>query len=150
MQFITNLFDIDFSAFVPKLPVFLGLTYTLLVLAMFAGPVALTVLGYFYLYRPTPEANFKFGFRTYFGMGSVQAWRYSQRIAGMIFGVLGIFLAIVSLIISLTFIGRNLSRVAGTAMVFLLCQVILVLAARLTVAILCAKHFDKDGNRRKG
>jgi hypothetical protein len=149
MDLITSLFDIDFSAFVPKLPVFLGLVRTLLVLVMFAGPVAMAVLGYFYLYRPTPEANFKFGFRTYFGMGSVQAWRYSQRIAGMVFGVLGIFLSVVSLIISLTFIGKDLSRIAGTAMVFLLCQLILVLAARVTVAILCAKHYDKNGNRRK-
>ena len=148
MDFITNLFDLDLSALVPEMPVFLGMVRTLLVLAMFAGPVAMTVLGYFYLFRPTPEANFRFGFRTYFGMGSVQAWRYSQRIAGMAFGALGILLLVVSLVIALTFIGKDLSQVAGTAMVYLLCQAILALLIRLVPAILCAKHYDKNGNRR--
>ena len=149
MGIITKLFEIDFTSFVPKLPVFLGLVRGLLVLAILAGPIAMVVLGGLYLFKPTPEANYKFGFRTYFGMGSVEAWRFSQRMAGMVFGALGIGLTVIMLIVMLFFIGKNLQQIAAICLVVLLVQVVLILAARLVVACLARKYFDKDGNRRK-
>lgn len=149
MGIITKLFEIDFTSFVPKLPVFLGLVRGLLVLAILAGPIAMVVLGGFYLFKPTPEANYKFGFRTYFGMGSVEAWRFSQRMAGMVFGALGIGLTVIMLIVMLFFIGKNLQQIAAICLVVLLVQVVLTLIARLVVACLARKYFDKDGNRRK-
>ena len=149
MDFIAKLFDIDFSVFVPKLPVFLGLVRTLLVLAVLAGPAALTTLGALYLFRPVPEANYRFGFRTYFGMGSVEAWRFSQRIAGLIFGALGALLTIIMLIVVFCFIGKDLLQVARTAVICLLWQVGLTLIARITISVIAGVYFDKNGNRRR-
>lgn len=149
MELITKLFDIDFAALVPELPVFLKLVRTLLALLMLAGPVALTVLGALYLFKPAPEANYNFGFRTYYGMGSIEAWQFSQKIAGLAFGALGAALLLIMLIVILCFIGKNLLQVAIMAMICLLCQVVLVLAARIVVAVLCKRYFDKDGNRRR-
>ena len=149
MGIITKLFEIDFASFVPKLPVFLGLVRGLLVMAILAGPICMIVLGGLYLYKPTPEANYKFGFRTYFGMGSVEAWRFSQRMAGMVFGALGIGLTVIMLVVMLFFIGKNLQQIAAICLVVLLIQALLILAARLVVACLARKYFDKDGNRRK-
>ena len=149
MELITKLFDIDFAALVPELPVFLGLTRTLLAFAMLAGPVTLLILGGLYLYKPAPEANYSFGFRTYYGMGSIEAWQFSQKIAGLIFGVLGAALLVIMLIVILFFIGKDLLQVAMIAMVCLLIQVVLILAARIVVAALCKKYFDKNGDRRK-
>lgn len=148
MELISKLFDMDLSKLVPKLPVFLGFTHTFLVLAVLIGPILLVTLGALYLFKPAPEANFKYGFRTYFGMGSIEAWQFSQRIAGLIFGALGVLLLVVMLIVVLTFIGKDLLRIAGTAIVCLSIQAVLALAARLTIAFLCWKYFDKDGNRR--
>ena len=149
MDFITKLFDIDFSVFIPKLPIFLGLTHTLLVLAVLAGPVTLTVLGALYLFRPVPEANYRFGFRTYFGMGSVEAWRFSQRIAGLIFGALGALLLVVMLIVVFCFIGKDLLQIAKIAVISLLWQVGLTLVARISLSIMVGMYFDKNGNRRR-
>lgn len=149
MELISNLFDMDLSKLVPDLPVFLGFVHTLLVLAVLIGPILLVVLGAFYLFKPAPEANFKYGFRTYFGMGSIEAWQFSQRIAGLIFGGLGALLLIIMFIVVLTFIGKDLFRIAGTAIVCLIIQAVLALAARVTISVLCWKYFDKDGNRRK-
>ncbi len=149
MEIITKLFDIDFASFVPKLPVLLGFIRGFLVLAILAGPIAMVVLGGMYLFKPTPEANYKFGYRTYFGMGSVEAWQFSQRMAGLVFGALGAALTVIMLVVMLFFIGKNLQQIAAICLVVLLVQAVLVLVARLVIAFLARKYFDKDGNRRK-
>lgn len=149
MELISKLFDMDLSKLVPKLPAFLGFMHTLLALAVLIGPILLVVLGALYLFKPAPEANFKYGFRTYFGMGSIEAWQFSQKIAGLIFGALGALLLIIMFIVVLTFIKKDLFQIAGTAIVCLIWEAVLTLAARLAASFLCWKYFDKDGNRRK-
>lgn len=149
MELISKLFDMDLSKLVPDLPVFLGLVNTLLVLAVLIGPILMVVLGALYLFKPAPEANYKYGFRTYFGMGSIEAWQFSQRIAGLIFGALGALLLIIMFIVVLTFIKKDLFQIAGTAIVCLIWQAILALAARVAISVLCWKYFDKDGNRKQ-
>jgi len=149
MSFITKLFDIDFGALVPKLPVFLGLMRTLMAFALLAGPVTMVILAALYLYKPAPEANYHFGYRTYYGMGSIEAWQFSQRFAGLIFGGLGAGLAVIMLIVILFFIGKTLLTVAIMVTVCLVIQVILLIAARIVIANQCKKYFDKDGNRRR-
>lgn len=149
MDFITKLFDLDLAKFVPEMSAFLGGLRALLVLAMLIGPVLLAALGAMYLLRPAPEANFKYGFRTYYGMGSIEAWRFSQKIAGLAFGGLGVLLLIVMFIVVLTFFGKDLFRIANTAIVCLLIQAVLTLIARVTVGILCCVYFDRNGDRRR-
>ena len=149
MDIITKLFDLDLSKFVPAMPVFLGALRALLVIIILAGPILLVTLGAMYLLRPAPEANFKYGFRTYYGMGSVEAWKFSQKIAGLAYGGLGAILLLVMFIIVLTFFGKDLFRIANTAITCLLWQVGLILIARITVGVMCYIYFDKDGNRKK-
>lgn len=149
MGFITNLFSMDFAALVPELSVFLKTARVLLALALLAGPVCLLALGALYLFKPAPEANYRYGFRTYYGMGSIEAWQFSQKLAGLIFGALGAVLVVTMLIVILCFIGKNLLQVSKMSAICLLIQMIFILLARLAVAILSAKYFDKDGSRRK-
>lgn len=148
MGLITKLFDIDLTKLVPEMDTFLGCIKALLVLAVLIGPILLLASGAMYLFKPVPEANFKYGFRTYFGMGSVEAWRFTQRIAGLAFGGLGAVL-LLAMLITVFFFGKDLTRAANIALVCLICQVVLALIARTTVAILAAVYFDKDGNRRR-
>ena len=116
--------------------------------ALLTGPVTMVILAAFYLFKPAPEANYNFGYRTYYGMGSVEAWQFSQRIAGLAFGGLGVVLTVAMLIVILFFIGKTLMQVAIMVTVCLVIQIILLIAARITVATLCKKYFDKDGMRR--
>ena len=109
----------------------------------------MAIMGAMYLFKPAPEANFKYGFRTYFGMGSIQAWQFSQKIAGLAFAGLGVLLFLVMFIVVLTFGKKDLFQIANTTTICLLWQAGLSLIARLTVAILCAVYFDKDGNPRR-
>jgi hypothetical protein len=149
MDFITKLFDLDLSKFVPEMPAFLGGLRALLVLAILIGPILLVTLGAMYLLRPAPEANFKYGFRTYFGMGSIEAWRFSQKIGGLAFGGLGAVLLLVMFIVVLTFFKKDLFQIANTAIVCLIWQAVLALIARITVSILCCVYFDRNGDRRR-
>ena len=149
MDLITGLFNMDFTALVPNLNTMLGLIRFLLSLLLLAGPISMLILGFLYLFMAPPEANYKFGFRTYFGMGSVEAWRFSQRMAGISFGGLGLVLLVIALIVDLSFIGANTYQVATRAMICLLWQVGLVAVARLAVGILCAAFFTADGSRRR-
>ena len=149
MELITKIFDLDLASLVPELGSFLTDVRTLLILAMLVGPVLLIVFGGIYLLRPPAEANHRFGFRTYFGMGSVEAWQYAQRIAGLAFGGLGALLLIVMIVVVICMEKQDVFRMANTALVCLLVQTGLALAARLTATILVTVYFDANGDRRR-
>ena len=57
--------------------------------AVMIGPILLLIFGACYLFLAPKEANWYFGYRCYFGMGSEYAWRSTQRMAGLLFGGLG-------------------------------------------------------------
>ena len=148
MDFISNIFNLDFAGLIPELPKFLRFLRTLMAMALVAGPIIMMIQAAFYLFKPAPEANFTRGYRTYYGMGSIEAWQFSQRIAGLVFGGLGAVLTVAMLIVSLCFIGKTLLTIGLMAMICMIVQVVLLIAARITIALMCRKYFDKDGGRR--
>lgn len=149
MDFITGLFDMDFAALVPEMDAMLAFVRVILSLLMLAGPLSMLILGVLYLFMAPPEANYKFGFRTYFGMGSVEAWKFSQKIAGIAYAGLGLILLIIMLIVTISFVGKDSFQITSTAITALVWQAALALLARLTVSILAAVFFTADGSRRR-
>ena len=98
---IKSLMDgFDPAALLPDLGELFGSLSALCRFAVMIGPVIMLVLGLAYLFLSPREANYYFGYRCYFGMGSVQAWRFTQRIAGMLFGGVGLILTIVMYVMS--------------------------------------------------
>ena len=63
-------------------------------LLMLIGPFVILGMGLYYYLNAPKEANFRSGYRCYFGMGSVEAWQYTQRLAGGLWVLLGLGLAI--------------------------------------------------------
>jgi len=141
--------SLDFSVLVPELNTVLGWVRFLSILAVMIGPVIMLVLGLLYWFKPAEEANYKFGFRTYFGMGSVQAWRFTQKVAGMVYTVLGGILSIVMLIICLKFGGKELLQIVTSAVKCLLWEAGLIFAAWLGITLLVTVLFDERGRFRK-
>ena len=92
----TLLNDLDPTALVPELDSLTFWLHTLLRIAVTVGPVTLLVMGVVYVVAPPKEATHKAGFRTYFGMGSIQAWRFSQLFGGAAIALLGLVLTIIS------------------------------------------------------
>lgn len=149
MDFITGLFDMNFAALVPEMNALLGFVRVILSLLMLAGPLSMLILGVMYLFFAPPEANYKFGFRTFNGMGSVEAWRFTQRIGGIAYAGLGLILLIVMLVITIGFGSKDIYQITTIAIKALLWQAGLALLARLVVGILAAVFFTANGDRRR-
>ena len=151
IESIKSLMDaFDPAALLPDLSDLFGSLATLCRFAVMIGPVVLLVLGLAYLLLSPREANYYFGYRCYFGMGSVQAWRFTQRVAGMLFGGVGLILTIVMFLISGGFAGMEITQMVWKAAGCLAWQVGITLALTLLINFLAFFFFDaKGGPRRK-
>ena len=116
---------------------------------MIAGPVLMLLFGAYYFFLSPKEANHKAGYRTYFGMGSVQVWRFTQRLDGVVFGGMCILLTILGIIGCVVMSSGNPLNAADKALVFIIIQLALSVAAYLFVEIFVAMHYDKEGNPKK-
>ncbi len=140
--------DFDLQNFLPKLDSVWGTVELLLRLFVLAGPVILLGLGLWYLLLPPKEANHRAGFRTLWGMGSVEAWRFTQKAAGIAFGALGLILTVVMLLITLGFGKLEPEAMIQSAACCILWEIGLVLLATVVLHILAIILFDWKGVRR--
>ena len=114
-----------------------------------AGPVIMLVLGLLYLFAAPKEANHHFGYRCYFGMGSEQAWRFTQRIAGMTWIALGSILTVAMLIVTGRFPGQDVLEMLTTAGTCVVVEALVLLIATIAIRITVAAVFDRHGERRR-
>jgi len=150
MNSITALFDkIDFSKLVPQMDTLLGKLQAVASWALMIGPIVMLAFGLWYFFLPPKEANHKVGFRTWFGMGSVEAWRFTQRLAGVVWSALGIVLLVMAIIVSLTFGGKDVMQIATTAFICLLWQAGLAVIGGFAVSFIVFLRFDTLGYKRK-
>ena len=149
MDAITSLFDLDMSGFVPSMG---GLTAFLKVftfIALLIGPVLMLVYGYLNLKRPTAEADRKFGPRIFHSAGSADAWQFTQRLAGLVFGGLGLVLTAVMLVVAIVSMFRGLDSVGSTFMICMIIEAALTVIAYAAVSIIVMRNFDAKGNRKR-
>ena len=113
-----------------------------------AGPVVMIVMGLLYFFAAPTEANHHFGYRCYFGMGSELAWRFTQRIAGITWMVLGAAMAVAMLIITARFPGQEILDMLTTAALCLLVETGILLLASIVIRTIVAARYDRHGERR--
>ena len=117
-------------------------------IAVMVGPIILLILGALYCFASPKEANYHFGYRCYFGMGSIDAWRFTQRLAGMVWGALGLVLTVVMLIVCGSFRGMEIMPMITRAAVALVWQAALTGISALAVNIMVMTQFDAQGEHR--
>lgn len=139
----------DPASLLPDLSQLFGSLATVCRFAVLIGPIVMLVLGLAYLFLSPKEANYYFGYRCYYGMGSIQAWRFTQRFAGLIFGGVGLILLLLMLWISGGFAGMEVTDMVWRAFSCLLWQAGAALAATLAVNLTAAALFDRKGALRK-
>lgn len=150
MEKLTALFDkLELSKLVPQMDKLLHTLRVVVTLAILIGPVVLMVMGLRYLFLPPAEANRRAGFRTYFGMGSVEAWHLTQKIAGIALSVSGLILGIIMLVISRRYSGMDLMAISVSAIECLLWQAGVALTLYFGISVTAAVLFDAKGNRRQ-
>ena len=141
----------DPAALLPDMSTALGKVELICRIAVIVGPIVLLALGIAYLLLSPKEANYYFGYRCFFGMGSVQAWRFSQRIAGLTFAALGLVLTVIALIVSIGLSAREPMDAAWRAVYCLIFQAVLALLANAAIWGVTAYLFDAHGlPRRRG
>lgn len=152
MEKITELFNKlgDLGQLVPELDKVTGWVQWLLSLAVRIGPVCILVLGLIHLLIPPKEANHKAGYRTYFGMGSVEAWMFTQRVSGAVMTLMGLILTVIAFIAVKKFSGMDLMAMGQKAFNLIKFQAVCALVIYVGMFLLTAIVFDRNGNRRFG
>lgn len=151
MDFISSILDglDNIGNLVPALDKLLSSAQLWLTILLLIGPAVMLILGVIYLFLPPKEANHHIGYRTYFGMGSVDAWLHTQKVAGIIYGGLGIVLGILMIIVSASLKNKDLLQAFTAAITWLLVQAGIVLLIYLGMFVYTAIVFDRHGNRRR-
>ena len=139
----------DPATLLPELDSIFGKVELVCRVLLMLGPVLLLVLGLVYLFLTPREANHYIGYRCYFGMGSENAWRFTQRLAGIVFGGLGLILGVVMLLIVATFRQMALDAMVWKAVKCLAWEAGLALLAHVGVTLTAAVLFDRKGNFRR-
>lgn len=149
MNSITAFFDeIDLTKLVPQIDTLLEKLQLIATVALMIGPVIMLIFGLWYFLLPPAEANHKVGFRTWFGMGSVEAWQFTQRLAGIVWGVMGLVLTVVMGIICLTFNPEDVMELATKSFVCLMWQAGLALISYFGISFVVMLRYDGKGYRR--
>jgi len=151
-DFIPDLVDLinnfDPAAYLPKIDSILGWIEILVRVCVMAAPVIMLVFGLSYWLLPPKEANHEAGYRFYFGMGSVEAWRYTQKLAGIVWTALGLILSIVMFLVSGSFRGMDGMQMLDKAVVCILWEIGLMAVACLAINIILIVRYDRKGNVR--
>ena len=118
-------------------------------LCVMVGPLVLLALGLAYLFFSPKEANWYFGYRCYYGMGSVYAWRFTQRFAGVVLGVTGLALSIIMFVLSANFGSMEVTDMVWKALELLLWETGIGLAANVSIHLAAMIRFDRKGRHRR-
>ena len=137
------------ASLLPELDAVIGKLALLARIVVLVGPAAILLMGLVYLFAVPKEANYYIGYRCYYGMGSVEAWRFTQRMAGFILGGLGLVLTGIMLILSAGFAGMEIMDMVWRAVSCLIWEVVLVALATAAINITVMVRYDRKGNLRK-
>lgn len=139
----------DPAALLPDLAGLSELVVSLARFAVLVGPIVLLAMGLAYLFLAPKEANYRFGYRCYHGMGSVEAWRFTQRLAGIVWGGLGLVLTVVMLVISGGYGGQDVLAVIDSAVTCLIWEILLAVVSSLAINLIVMINFNSRGGLRR-
>ena len=140
--------DFKIEKFLPKLDTLWGTIELLTRIFVMAGPLILLGLGLWYFFAPPREANHRAGFRTPWGMGSVEAWLLTQKISGAAFSVTGFLLTLIMALIANSFRDMDPVDALQSAGKCLLWQAIIIVGVTVICHLIPLALFDWKGNRR--
>ena len=139
----------DPASLLPELNSVLDVVLYAVRLATLIGPAVLLLLGLGYLIFAPKEANYYFGYRCTFGMGSVEAWRFTQRLAGIIWTLLGLGLTGAMVLFSGKLMEMEVYDAVWTAAKYVLWEIGLVAVSCVFINTVVMGQFTYDGEYRK-
>ena len=150
MDALMALFEgFDFANFIPDIHSVLGWMETVARIAVMAGPLVLLGFGLLYLLAPPKEANHSLGFRCWWGMASLDAWQFTQHLAGMVWTALGLVLTVVMGLLCNSFRGMEVSDMLWLAIRCLLWELGIAAVSTIAIQVAAIVVFDHRGFRRR-
>ena len=146
MDKIISFFDkSSLDKILPKLDSVIDVMQKMMQWAIKLGPICILVLGLIYLLIPPKEANRHFGFRTYFGMGSIPAWLFTQRVSGTLMSVVGLCLYLTANKAAKAFVSMDFMEITEKALAIMKVQIISALVIYVFMFLLTAVMFNRKG-----
>ena len=139
----------DLSKLLPELDGIVDKMVPVMKAALLAGPVIFLILGLLYLFATPKEANYKFGYRCYFGMGSVNAWRYTQRLAGLVFTAVGLILSLVMFLVTGKFGQMDVMDMLWKTLKCGIWEAVIIGVSCVVINLVVMFYFDAKGNLRR-
>lgn len=139
----------ELSNVLPNIQNIMGNILVICRILILVGPILLLVLGLSYYFLAPKEANWYFGYRCYFGMGSPTAWQYTQHLAGLVFGGLGLVLTVAMIVMCIQLGGAGAQSAVWTTLYCLAIQAALSILATLFINLWTMNCFDSKGRIRK-
>ena len=140
--------NFDPVSYLPKVDSLLGWTDSFARICIVAAPLIMLLFGLSYLLVPPKEANHVAGYRFYFGMGSVAAWKFTQRFAGIVWTALGLILSLVMFSVGKQFPEMELMDMVDKAALCILWEIGLMIASILIINLTLTVRYDRKGNVR--
>ena len=140
--------NFDPAALLPDLSTVVGKVEFITRIAVLIGPIVLLVMGILYFFVSPKEANYHFGYRCYFGMGSEEAWRFTQRLAGLVWAALGLVLTVIMAVITGGFAGDPIMDIIHSGVKCLFWEIGLAAVSCLVINTIAMLLFDRKGARR--
>ena len=140
--------NFDPASLLPDLSSLGGMVELVTRIAVLVGPLVLLVMGLAYMITPAKEANYHYGYRCYYGMGSVQAWRFTQRLAGILWSALGLGLTAVMFLVSTGFGRKEITEIISSGVSCLIWEAALIAVSCLVINILVMIRYNRRGERR--
>ena len=137
------------ESLLPEMDAFLEFVQLVLRLSVMAAPLVLLGLGLYLFLKPPSEANYSVGFRSHRAMASVESWQFAQRLAGMVWGVLGTVLTVVMAILCNIMAGKETMDMAMFAVGCLVWELGLALLSYIGIAVTVLVFFDEKGRRKE-
>ncbi len=137
--------DFDISKLLPDLNSMLGKMDLVLRVVVLLGPLVILALGLVYFLTPPREANYNAGYRFYWGMSSVECWRFTQRVAGAVWSLLGFGLLVYMAMACGKFKGMEAMPMVEKAIRYLLTELTLLVACCLFIDLVVLVCYNSKG-----
>ncbi len=149
LESLKAIFDgFDLAAFLPEIDSILGWVETILRLCVMIGPLLLLGFGLMYLLVPPKEANYSLGYRFFWSMSSLDVWRFTHRLVGVLWTVLGLVLSILMAVVCNAFRRMETMQMLWSAVRAIGWELGLTVAVCLLADVIIILTFDSKGYRR--
>lgn len=110
-------------------------------------PITMIVFGKKYMIYPPQKINPLHGCRTALSMKSKETWAFAHQYSGRIWFVLGLILLPSTLLLMLSFLGKDENMIGKIGFIVCMVQLVLLMSAVPLTERVLKKHFNEDGKR---